>query len=80
MATQREEVVVDLKVNASGVTQINTGITQTAESTTNLSASIGAVTASLGAMIGTMVKMSFVMRLFYSLNNKGSYSQPRQAS
>ena len=70
MATTREEVVVDLKVNAKGVESVNTGIQKTAESTTNLNASIGAVTASIGSFIGSIIKASIHMRLFNTLNIK----------
>jgi hypothetical protein len=64
----REEVIVDLKVNAEGVTQVSTGIEQTAASTNNLNASVGSVTASMGALLGSIVKMSIAMRIYNTMN------------
>ncbi len=68
MATVREEVVVDLKVQAKGLDNINTNITKTAESSKTLNASIGSVTASIGSFVGSIVKVSFALRLFNSIN------------
>ena len=67
MATVREEVIVDLKVNAKGVENLGTGLQATAESSKNLNASIGTVTASIGALVATTVKMSFAFRIFNKL-------------